>query len=241
MACTCCLASDSRVIVNDIDISQFVRAVSVDSNQEVLWEDSTNNTCEPIANQKIYLFGPGKTTVQLTAFPFGKNDSDYMMGFRCPVNINVSVPWKWVYDCRKCDDCIGGAEGQKRKGKWMAIAMRKKQVTVTGDIGGSDLFVAEGCELRVPKFSFEAGPHAVTLPQYTTQYSRLRYNGGPMSFDTDNLSTAYTMSVAMNAGCPGFSKVTANLTGFQFNFQPPAPPTVSYTFETMLSVCPICQ
>jgi hypothetical protein len=241
MGCSCCLAADTTVTINGSNVSQQINSISVDSSQEILWETDTNKECAPTGDY-LYMFGPGKTTVQITAYPFAGAD-DYRMGFECPVNVNISVPWKWVYDCRFCEDCFSmGGTVSRRKGKWRSIPMRKKQVSVTGDISSaSALFEASGCELKVPKFNIQAGPQPVVLPQFSSQYSRLKYLGKPLAFDTDNLDPAYILSVVMGTGCPGLSNLSATLTNFTFAFQPPQPPTVSYTFESMLSVCPTCS
>ena len=128
----------------------------------------------------------------------------------------------------------------RRKGKWRNIAMRKKQISVTGDIEGNSLFEASGCELRAPKFNIQASPQPVVLPLYSTQYSRIKYHGNPLSFDTDAIDPSYGLAVMMGGGCPGMDNMEAVLTNFTFGFQPPQAPTVSYTFESYKSICPVC-
>jgi hypothetical protein len=241
MPCNCCLSSEARVSINSQDISTQVHSVSVDSSQEVNWEDNTDATCNPLGD-KLYLFGPGKTTIQISAYPF-QGEDDYTMGFECPVNVSMNSNYKWVYDCRFCDECIG-TDGTKmrRKGKWRAIELKKKQVSVVGDIEGvSSLFEVSGCKLNLPKFSIQAGPQPVVLPQYSSQYSRLAYSGKPLTFDTDNFEGVFDISVTMGRGCPGFQNISAKLTSFQFNFTPPQVPTVTYSFESMVSICPTCN
>jgi hypothetical protein len=241
LPCNCCLTSDARVTVGGTDISNQVHSVSVDSSQEVNWEDNTDATCNPMGD-KLYLFGPGKTTIQISAYPF-KGEDDYTMGFECPVNVSMNSNYKWIYDCRFCDECLGSdGTKMKRKGKWRAIELKKKQVSVVGDIEGvSSLFEVSGCKLNMPKFSIQAGPQPVTLPQYASQYSRLRYLGHPFPFDTDDFSTEIPISVIMGTKCPGFQDIKAKLTNFQFTFTPPQPPTVTYSFESMVSICPTCN
>jgi hypothetical protein len=237
MACSCCLTSETRVSVNGADISGQVNSINVDSSQEVLYEDSTDASCSPMGSE-IYLFGPGKTTIQITAYPF-EGEDDYTMGFECPISVSMNSGYRWVYDCRFCSECITSGGGKaKRRGKWRSIEMKKKQISITGEPNA--LFDVGGCSLHLPKLSVQAGPHPAIYPQYSSQYSKLKYLGKPISFDSTDLSSPFTISVTMSQGCPGFSGIEANLTGFQFNFTPPQPPTVTYSFEAMVSVCPTC-
>jgi hypothetical protein len=240
MGCPCCVVTNANIVVGNVDIAEKVITVSVDTTQEVVWEPSSNTDCEQLPNEYVYLFGPSKTVIQLTAYPFEKPD-DYLMGFSCPVSVNVSIPWKYVYDCRTCVDCIGqNGSKYKRRGSWRGIPMRKRQIAITGDITGSDIFEPSGCPVPAVKYTLQAGPQPVVIPQQTMQYSRLLYKGLPIQFDTEQLATPFTLTVEGGALCPSipkFETVQAYMTSFTCNIQPPQPPTVQYSFDLMTGFC----
>jgi hypothetical protein len=130
-----------------------------------------------------------------------------------------------------------GSIGQK-KGKWVNLPMRKKQVTVTGDITNSTKFEVEGCPIPAPKFNLQASQQSIFLPQQAMQYNHLRYLGGPVSFDTEEIEEPFNISVVTDQGCGGFRNVEAYLTAFNFSYTPPSPPTAQYTMEALFSICP---
>jgi len=240
-ACPCCVVTSASVIVGSLEIANQVISLSVDSTQDVSWEQSSNDNCEDLPDDYIYMFGPTKTAVQISAYPFAVGE-DYMLGFSCPVSISVSVPWKYVYDCSTCYDCIGeNGSTYKRRGGWRGIPMKKRQVTITGDITGSSMFEASGCPAKAVKYTLQAGPQTVVIPQETMQYRRLKFNGLPISFDTDELDDPFTLTVGAGQLCssiPTFRTATAYLTQFNFTLSPPQPPTVQYSFDLMLGYCP---
>jgi hypothetical protein len=240
MGCPCCVVTNASIVVGNVEIADHVISVSVDTTQDVMWEPETNNNCEDLPDEYVYLFGPSKTVVQLSAYPFNLGE-DYMLGFTCPVNVNVSVPWKYVYDCRTCYDCIGtNGSKYKRRGGWKGIPMKKRQVSITGDISGSTIFEPSGCPVPAIKYTLQAGPHPVVTPQETMQYNRLKFKGAPIQFDTDMIKTPFTLTVQGGQLCPSipqFNTVEAYLTSFTFQFQPPQPPTVQYSFDLMTGLC----
>ena len=237
MACPCCVTSQVRIVVNGSDISQRVQSVSVDSSPDIMWEPESKD-CIPQGTGWIYMYGPGKTTIQITAYPF-EPPEDYTLGFPCATNISLTVPWKYIYDCRLCSPCFlpDGTIGQKR-GLWKGIPMKKKQVVVTGDITSSPKFEVEGCPIAFPKFQVQASQQSIFLPQQSIQYNRLKYLGGPVPFDTLDLDGPFSVSIITQEGCGGFDNIDAYLTGFNVSYTPPDPTTVSYTMETLFAVCP---
>lgn len=250
MGCSCCVTYDSSVIVNDgnlnYDVSNDTISVSVDSSQDYIWEDLTDDDCNPIADSKLYMYGPNKSTIQITAYPFS-GYQDYTMGFVCPVNVNVQIPWKYVYDCRACENCIdpetGVSTGLKRRGRWVAVPMKKKTVQVTGDLENVDLFSFGGCSSPIAKYNLSAGSSSVIVPQPTMQYAQMEYTGQPLPFDTDSMNKSFTISINTGEQCDwvtNFDDVRVYLTGFTFQFEPPSPPTVSYTFDAFPSFCMEC-
>ena len=233
--------SNVSVKVNDVDITRQINAISVDTAPDINREPKSDD-CIKIPDEWIYLYGPGKTTIQITAYPLEGDPGakDYTLGLQCAATMSLSVPWKYVYDCRLESDCFlsDGSLG-KKKGKWVGIPMKKKQVTVTGDISGADkLFVIDGCGISAPKFSIQANQFGTYMAQETTQYTHLKYTGTPVSFDSDQLDSPFKVSVTAQEGCGGFSDVDAYLTGFSLNYTPPQAPTITYNFETLFSVCP---
>jgi hypothetical protein len=245
MGCSCCITYNSQIIVGGADISNDTISISVDSSQDVLWEDRTDQECNPIADSKIYLFGPNKATVQLTAYPFRGYD-DYQMGFTCPVDINATIPWKYVFDCRGCVDCIDpetGAVTGQRRGRWVGVPLKKRIVQVTGDVDNVGIFQFSGCPSPLAKYTLTAGPQSVITPQPSMQYDRLQYSGIPVEFDTDNVKDPFVISINSGGACDwvtNFNNVSAYLTGFTFQFRPPAPPQVTYTFDAMPAYCVDC-
>jgi hypothetical protein len=239
MACPCCVSTDTRVYVNDKDITEMLNAVSVDTAPDVIREPLSSN-CWPISGEWMTLFGPGKTSVQMTAYPFGGGNSfQPNLNLTCATSVSVSVPWKMVYDCRLSSNCVdkNGQIGTK-KGRWVMIPLKKRTITVTGDISGSSAFVADGCTVPAPKFSIQAGPQRYFTPQETLQYSHLVYKGNPFEIDTDDLDSPYTISIVSAAGCGGLPSMEAYLTGLNFSFTPPSQSSVTLTFDTPFTVCP---
>lgn len=248
MACTCCVTYNSSIIVNDgsmdYDITNQTVSISVDTAQDIMWEDETDDECNPTGDY-IYMYGPSKSTVQISAYPFTGYD-DYTMGFVCPVNVSVQIPWRYVYDCRGCDPCIDPETGDpgsfQRRGRWVGIPQKKKTVQVTGDIEGVSFFSFTGCPTPIAKYTLTAGSTSVITPQPTTQYIKMQYTGQPISFDTNNLRSPFYITIR-TPDCDwvtGFNQVKAYLTGFTFEFNPPQPPTVSYTFDTLPVYCLEC-
>jgi len=243
--CNCCVTYDSQIIVGDADISNQTISISVDSSQEIIWEDKTDQECDPLGDEKVYLYGPGKASVQITAYPFAQY-TDYTFGFECPVSVNVNIPWRYVYDCRGCEPCIDPATGEQgimRKGRYIGLPMKKKQISVTGDIENSNLFEVGGCAVPTTKFTLTAGPQSIITPQPTMQYSWLKYHGLPFEFDTDQVKTPFIITINNGSGCSwasGFRNVRAYLTSFSFSFAPPQVPTCSLSFDVLVSFCPTC-
>jgi hypothetical protein len=228
-------------MVGSVDIAGQVINVSVDSTQETIWEPKSSEACLELPDQWIYMFGPSKTTIQLTAYPFARGE-DYMLGFTCPVNINVSVPWKYIYDCRTCYDCFKkDGSRYKRRGGWKGIPMKKRQVAITGDITGSPIFIPAGCSMPAVKYTLQAGPQPVVIPQETMQYRSLKYLGLPIQFDTDLLETPFKLTVGGGPNCTSIPKIEiadAYLTSFTFGITPPREPSVTYSFDVMTGYCP---
>jgi hypothetical protein len=237
MGCKCCITFNSRVAVGDADISQRLISVSVDTTHDVMFEPSSDQECVPDGNW-AYFFGPSKGNIQLSGYPFTVPE-DMTLGFTCPVDISVQIPWKYVYDCRQCEPCIdpltGNVAGTKR-GRWVGIPMKKRQITITGDISGaSSIFQPGGCAIPASKFNFQA--NSVIVPQATVQYAQLAYNGGPIPFNTQDIKP---FSIQVSACDFSLTNVVAYLTGFTFNFTPPKPAQVNYTFDMMVNLCPPC-
>jgi hypothetical protein len=237
MACPCCNTTAVRVLVDGEDISGRVNSISVDTAPDIQREPKSND-CIPLPNEWLYLYGPGKTTIQITAYPFVPPE-DYTCGLICATNLSLSVPWKYIYDCRLESDCfLSDGNLGKKKGRWVGVPMKKKQVTVTGDIENNPKFIVDGCGISAPKFSIQANQFATYTAQMTTQYAHLKYVGGPIAFDSDAVDTPFKVSVTAQVGCGGFSDVDAYLTGFSMTYNPPQAPTIQYSFETLFSVCP---
>lgn len=250
MGCSCCVTYDSNILINDgsleYDITNDTINISVDTTQDYVWEDLTDEDCNPIGISKLYMYGPNKSTIQITAYPF-RGYQDYTMGFVCPVNVNVQVPWKYVYDCRRCEPCIdpetGTETGQMRRGGWAAVPMKKKIIQVTGDTEGVSLFSFGGCASPIAKYTLTAGPTSVIVPQPTMQYSQMEYYGQPLPFDTDNMKKPFIVNINTGDRCnwvTNFSNVKVYMTGFTFQFEPPQAPTVSYSFDAFPSLCMEC-
>lgn len=243
--CNCCLTLGSQVIIGGANIGPYTISVSVDSTRDVIWEPSSQGECEPDYDNKIYMFGPGKSTLQLTAYPFSNQEEQYNLGFTCPMEVSVQIPYKWIFDCRQCTDCLDPATGEvagKVRGRWVGIPMKKKTVSVTGGTDSS-LFDFSGCPSPVSKFNLQAGPNVAIVPQPTMQYSSMSYTGLPIAFNTEDSSKLWELTVLTNQTCQyatGFSNVDAYLTGFTFSYQPPAPPTVTYSFDAIVNWCPEC-
>jgi hypothetical protein len=237
MACPCCNTTAVRILVNNEDISGRVNSISVDTAPDIQREPKSND-CIPLPNEWLYLYGPGKTTIQITAYPFVPPE-DYTCGLICDVNLSLNVPWKLIYDCRLDSDCLLADGGLgKKKGRWVMIPLKKKQVTVTGDLEGNSKFIVDGCGVSAPKFNIQANQFAAYKAQVTTQYNHLKYTGGPINFDTDEIDTTFKLSVTAQAGCGGFSNVDAYLTGFTLSYNSPQAPTITYSMETPFSICP---
>jgi hypothetical protein len=243
--CNCCVTYGSQILVGGADVSNQTISISVDSTQEVIWEDQTDVECDPLGDSKFYMYGPSKATVQLTAYPFAQGE-DCTLGFTCPTTVNLSVGWKTVFDCRGCDPCYDPRTGQiagQRRGRLVNIPLKKKQVTVTGDIDSSPYFEVGGCAVPAARYTLTAGPQAIITPQPTMQYSELAYTGLPIPFDTEDLLSSYTMTIQNTDVCPwasGFQDIRAYLDSFSFSFNPPQAPQVVYSFSVMLSFCPEC-
>lgn len=243
--CNCCLTLGSKVLVGDADISGYTISVTADSTRDVTWEPASQGECEPDFNNQMYLYGPGKSTLQITAYPFSNQAEQFNLGFVCPTDVSVQIPWKFIFDCRQCVDCIDiqtGLPGGKIRGKWVGIPMRRKIVTVTGDTE-NELFNFSGCPSPSSKFTLQAGPNVAIVPQATMQYNEMAYLGLPVPFDTTSASKIWDLTVTTNENCEyatGFSNVNAYLTSFVFNYSPPNPPTVTYNFDAIVSYCPDC-
>jgi hypothetical protein len=244
--CGCCITLGTQVLVGQANISKYTISVAVDTTREILWEPTNTGDCIPDYNSPLYLYGPGKSVLQLSAYPWSNTAEEYSMGFLCPMDVNLQVGWKYVFDCRNMHECIDFNTGNKTlnkvRGRWVGIPMKKKNITVTGG-QESDLFVFKGCSTPAAKFNIQAGPHAAMTPQVTRQYSGMEYKGLPIAFDTDNIKKKFNLTIESNEYCQwtsGFKDVEALLTGFTFSFQPPAPPVVTYNFEAVLSICPEC-
>lgn len=246
MACDCCLTYNSQIVVGGADISNDTISISVDSSQEVLWEDLTDQECNPIGDSKLYMFGPSKATVQITAYPF-RGYQDYRMGFTCPVDVSLQVPWKYVFDCRGCVDCIDpktGAVTGQRRGRWVGVPMKKRIIQVTGDVENVSIFQFSGCPSPLAKYTLTAGPQSVITPSPSMQYDRVIYSGLPLAFDSDDVKNPFTISINSGGDCDwvtSFNNVKAYLESFQFSFNPPAAPTVSYSFAALPSYCQDCN
>lgn len=240
--CPCCLTTNLKVKVNGEDISRMISAVSVDTAPDVIREPASTK-CEVLPNEWMMLFGPGKTTVQITAYPFGGNIPPDLGGLACATNVNISVPWKYVYDCRLDADCVDkNGNISTRKGKWVLLPMKKKTIMITGDITGAQTFKVGGCTVPAPKFSVQAGVHQYYQPQETIQYSSLQYTGIPIQIDTDNLNSTFDLQIISDTHCGGFPKLEAYLTSFGFSFTPPSQSSVTYTWEVPYTTCPgTCQ
>ena len=240
MSCPCCVTRDITVIVDDKDITHMVSAVSVDTAPDVIREPLSNK-CQVEAGQWMMMFGPGKTTVQITAYPWGEGGSPKpdMGGLGCATNVSISVPWKYIYDCRLDADCIDkSGKVSKKKGRWVLLPLKKKTITVTGDISKASGFTVDGCTIPAPKFSVQASNHQYYTPQETVQYSHLVYAGIPIKIDTDNLNTSFKVAILSGMACGGFPEMDAYLTGFTFSFQPPSQSSIVYNFEVPYSTCP---
>ena len=238
MACPCCDSLNVKILINSQDITNQVNSISVDSVPDIQREPKSDD-CISLPNEWLYLYGPGKTTIQVTAYPFVEGE-DYTCGIPCNTSLSLSVPWKMIYDCRLSGLCVG-SNGQTltKKGRWVYIPMKKKQVTVTGDLGERNpKFIVDGCKISAPKFSIQANQFRTYTAQETTQYTHLKYVGTPIEFDSDELDNTFKISVTAQEGCGGFSELDAYLTGFSLNYAPPQAPTIQYTFEVPFSICP---
>ena len=251
MACKCCVTWNADVRAGTVDaqgqttgmldISNNTISISVDTTQDILNEYKSDDNCN-LTDDMLYLYGPSKSVMQLEAYPFD-TDNCYL-GFTCPVSVSVSIPWKYVFDCRLCVPCIDARTGQPtgahRRGWWRAIPMKKKQVVVTGDTGS--LFDFAGCAMPVAKYTLQAGPNPVITPQPSMQYTQAIYHGIPIPFDTMN-PNPFRLSIVPGQSCDwvaSFTNVDAYLDSFSFNFKPPAPPTCQYSFSVMLPLCVTC-
>lgn len=217
----------------------------MDTTRDVIYDSDTPEECEPDGDNYIYMYGPGKSTMQLTAYPFSNQDAEYTLGFDCPMEVTMQVNYKWVFDCRQCYPCLDPETGQATgyvRGRWIPISMKKKTITVKGDIT-NPLFTFKGCASPAAKFSIQAGPQSAIITQPTMQYSAMTYNGLPLPFDTDSISNPWNLTVTTNANCSyamGFKDVKAYLTSFSFTYSPPNPPTTQWSFEVPISYCPEC-
>ena len=238
MPCPCCVARDILVKVNGNDITHMISAVSVDTAPDVIREPLSNK-CQVIPNEWMMMFGPGKTTLQITAYPFGEGIPPNLGGLGCATNVSINVPWKYIYDCRLDADCIDkNGQVAKKKGKWVLLPLKKKTITVTGDITRATGFKVDGCTIPAPKFSVQASSHQYYTPQETMQYSHLSYTGIPIPIDTDNLNTSFKVAILSGMHCGGFPEMDAYLTGFTFAFTPPSQASLTYSFEVPYSTCP---
>ena len=241
MSCSCCLARGVTVSLGGSDITNQIVSVAVDTQNDIDMEPDTTN-CVPNGNW-IYMYGPTKTAVQITAYPFTCPE-EFTLGFDCPVNVNLQVPWKWIFDCRECWPCYtaDGSVGGKKRGVWRPIPQRRKQVTEQG-ARGSSLFSFPDCAMGIAKFEYRAGPQAVLLPQPTNQYVSMSYLGKPYAFNTDTTSTPVKISINATGKCGNvrnFVDVDGYLTSFSFQFTPPNPPQVTYGFDLLGAICPEC-
>jgi hypothetical protein len=247
--CSCCLTLGSQVIIGEADIGKYTVSVNVDTSRDVQWDSISDKGCEtPENGPMIYKYGPGKATLQLTAYPFSIED-EYNLGFTCPMEVNVQIPWRYVFDCRQCVDCVNprtGLPAGKVRGRWVGIGNKKKVVTVTGDVESSAakrLFNFSGCPTPIAKFTLQAGANVAIVTQPSMQFFDMEYFGLPVAFNTMDMSKIWDLTVRTGQACSwvtGFSNVKAYLTGFTFNYQPPNVPTVTYNFDAMITYCPDC-
>ena len=154
----------------------------------------------------------------------------------------MTIPWKYIWDCHECSECIDPLTGEttgRRWGKWIGVRGKKSEVKVTGEIGNVS-FMTLGTKLyRVNKFSAQAGQQLAFVPQSTYLYSSFQYNYRPLIVDTE-VSYVYEMSVVPNKNCPvayGITNMDAYLTNFNFKFEPPNPPMATYTFQYYIWFC----
>lgn len=209
--CGCCLGYGDKIIVGTAAINRHVISVSLDVNLEVIEEVcGFGNT--------INLYGPKKINFQFTAYPF--NDPQrYTLGLVCPVEANVQLSWKYILDCNTNGKPI-----------WRALLLKKKSISATGDVPYMQLINSISSSVKV---SAQAGPTSIVPPRTTTMYSKAIYSGLPIGFDTST-DRGVTKSLNLSSSCIGgisFTTDAARLVNFSFSFSPPAPPTVSYSFE----------
>jgi hypothetical protein len=246
--CSCCLTLGSQVIIGEADIGKYTVSVNVDTSRDVQWDSISDKGCESSENAPmLYKYGPGKATLQLTAYPFNIED-EYNLGFTCPMEVSMQRPYRYVFDCRQCVDCLDpktGLPAGKVRGRWIAIANKKKTVTVTGDTESSAakrLFNFTGCGTPISKFTLQAGPNVAIIAQPSMQFSEMEYFGLPLPFSTAE-NRIWDLTVRAGQSCnwvTGFTNVKAYLESFSFNFTPPNVPTVSYNFSVLVTYCPEC-
>ena len=134
--CGCCLTFGSQVLVGGANIGPYTISVSVDTTRDVIWEPGSNEECEPIVDRRIYMYGPGKSTMQLTAYPFSNEEDEYTLGFTCPMEVSVQLGYKWVFDCCHSGSFIESLSKLNNSRK--IITASDKCQTAWGDIDDND-------------------------------------------------------------------------------------------------------
>lgn len=221
MGCSCCLGYGGNLVVGDVTVNKHVLSVSLDSSLDVL-----ENYCGGTDTSKV--FGPKKITMQFSAYPFD-DVAKYDLGLTCPVDISVQLQYKYVLDCSTPSP------------RWVCIPLKKKSIVVTGDAPSTCRFtdkIYEGL-----KFSAQAGPQPI-FPRTSIFYSGMSYAGIPIPFDASSSSSggdsqtkspSFPIKITTTCSDAKLDSLSAKLTSFSFSFQPPAPPTVSYSFEVVMN------
>jgi len=245
--CNCCIVYDLSVSEGNA-ILTGVNSLNIDTNLTFDWWDETDNECNPY-NTKLDLIGPAITSLQLTAHPFDNDSMEeygYTMGFSCPFELSVSIGYKFINSCNECVDCIDPITGEvigRRRGRWIGVPNRKRDIKITGNIDDIPSSLMEfGDRLyRVNKLNVQAGQQPFIIPPITYAYKSVKYKGGPLLVDTTQ-DFVYEFSVNSEKSCQGMLKVNnieAYLTNFTWKFEPPNPPTCNYTFNWYTAFCNI--
>jgi hypothetical protein len=200
MAENCCKLVGNLVISS---LDGCLTSVNVSSRSEILRQCGGS-----------ILLGPTTGTVSITGYAVESTEQDSGVHTGCPGRAGVSIPWVRRYDCD--DDVlhlIPGGQGSSY---------------LAGDVQSlASLVIPSGRTFPTISANSSSGPASVYMETSQEEGYGLKYDGGPISFDTstDDL-------IIENFGVGTGPMYLQN---FSVEFNPGEIPTASYSFLFVIS------
>ena len=184
------------------DLDGCITSVNVSSRGEILAKCG-----------ETLLLGPSTGTVSITGYAVEVTANDSGLHTGCPGRAGVNIPWVRRYDCdNNITYLISAGEGTSY---------------VAGDVQDlATLNIATGRAYPTINANSSSGPATVYMETSQEEGYGLTYDGGPISFNTENDMTIANFGVGDG---------TLYLQNISVEFNPGEIPTASYSFMFIVS------